>query len=158
MKKHIIASMLLLAFCASLFAADLPITASAVVPSNQAQKANGVAGATIAAGETVFLQASDNKYYLADGNDTNKMPVHGIAANSASAGQPITILVSDPNLTIGTHGQDLGTPFFQSANAGKVCPLEDVTTGNQTTAIFITKTTTTVVFSLLGPGGTVPTP
>lgn len=157
MKTPAFAFITLLALASSIFGADLSITASSVVPSAQANKANGTAGDTIAAGETVFQDATDgNKFKKADGNDSTKMPVYGMAINSASNGQPITVLLSDPNLTIGSHGQALGTPFFQSATAGKVCPLADVATGNQTTAILVILTSTTVVFKPLGPGGAVP--
>lgn len=158
--KHLITSFLALFLITNIcVAADLSITASAVVPSSQAQKQSGTAGATIAAGETVYQDTADgNKYKLADGNNTLAMPVVGMAINSASAGQPITILLSDPALTIGTHGVALGTPFFQSANAGKVCPFADLAEANQTTAIFIILTTTTVNFRPLGPGGAIPAP
>lgn len=138
--------------------ANLSITASAVVPSSGATRINGgTAGETIAAGETVFQDTTDgNKWKLADGNDVAKMPVGGIAINSASAGQPIAVCTADPALTIGTHGVALGTPYFQSATPGKVCPLADLASGNQTTCLLITLTTTTVRFGLLGPGGAIP--
>jgi hypothetical protein len=137
--------------------ADLSITPSAVVRSSAAQVQSGVAGATIAAGETVFQDTADgNKFKLADGNDSTKMPVHGIAANSASNGQPLVVILNDPALTIGTHSAALGTPFFQSATPGKVCPFADLAAGNLTTFIFTALTTTTVAFRQGTPGGAIP--
>lgn len=138
--------------------ADLSITPSAVIPSMGAQRiSNATAGATIAAGELVYQDTTDgNKFKLSDGNDANKLPVTGIAINSASAGQPISVVTYDPALTIGAHGQALGTPFFQSATPGKVCPFADLAAGNFVTCTFIILSTTTVYFKPCGPGGAIP--
>lgn len=135
--------------------ADLTISASAVVRSTSALTINGNAGETIAAGETVYLNETDGKYYLADGNDTDKMPVAGIANNSASNNQPIVIIQQDPDLTIGAHGATVGDAFFQSANAGKVCPLADLAAGNQATSLMVVKTSTAVSFGII-TGGVIP--
>lgn len=135
--------------------ADLTITASAVKKSTDGQINTGFAGETIAAGETVYFDSSLNQYLKADGNVSGKMPVVGIAWNSASLEQPITVIFVDPELTIGTHGIAIGTPLFQSATPGKLCPLADLTTGNQATALMVVKTTTTVAFGII-TGGTVP--
>lgn len=136
--------------------ANLSITATAVVPSTSAVKLNGKAGETVAAGEIVYLTSTSNTYSLADANDNTKLPAAGIAGNSAGTGQALQVIVSDPSLTIGTHGVALGTPYFLSATPGKVCPLADLTTGDYTTAVFITKTTTTVAFGILAGGAAIP--
>ena len=137
--------------------ANLSITANSVVPSTSAVKLNGgKAGEAIAAGELVYLTSTSNTYSLADANDNTKLPVAGIAGNSAGTGQALQVIVSDPSLTIGTHGVALGTPYFLSATAGKACPLADLTTGDYTTAVFITKTTTTVSFGILAGGAAIP--
>lgn len=130
--------------------ADTSITASAVVPSAAAVIEKGIAGATIAAGETVYRDSTTALFQLADGNDATKMPVKGIAVNSASAGQPLSVVKEDPALTIGTHGVALGTPLFQSPNAGKVCPFADLAAGNLTTPLMVVRSTTTVAFGIIG--------
>jgi hypothetical protein len=136
--------------------ANLSITANSVVPSTSAVKLNGKAGEAIAAGEIVYLTSTSNTYSLADANDNTKLPAAGIAGNSAGTGQALQVIVSDPSLTIGTHGVALGTPYFLSRTAGKACPLADLTTGDYTTAVFITKTTTTVAFGILAGGAAIP--
>ena len=135
--------------------ADLSITAGSVVPSTTAQKENKPAGAAISGGDLLYLDTSTtpNTLKLADGNDATKMPVYGIAANTAGIGQNVQVIKSDPNLAIGAHGLGLGIPMFASATPGKCCPLADVSTGNLTTCVFVTNTNTTVYFNIAGGVG-----
>ena len=73
-------------------ATDLSITAANVAPSSGAQYADGTAGATITAGQAVYLDTSANTYKLADCDATAATAViAGIALNGASSGQPIKI-------------------------------------------------------------------
>jgi hypothetical protein len=132
--------------------ADLSITAGAVVPSNAAQKVTGKAGAAISGGQIVYLDSTTTPptYKLADGNDPTKLPAAGIAGNTAGIGQYIQVIVSDPGLTIGAHSLGIGIPMFLSANPGMICPVADIATGNLTTLVFVTNTTTTVSFGLVG--------
>lgn len=132
---------------------NLAITAGDVVPTNTASKLNGKAGEAISAGEIVYLDTATNTYKLADGNDSTKLPAIGIAGNTAGVGQQVQIVTKDENLTIGTHGLGLGIPMFLSATAGKVCPLADISTGNQTTCVMVTNTSTTVSFGIIGGVG-----
>jgi hypothetical protein len=135
--------------------ADLSITAGSVVPSSSATKVNGKAGEAINAGQTVFLDTTaSNTYKLADGNDSTKMPVAGIAGNTAGTGQALQVITADPALTIGSHGLGNGIPLFQSATAGGICPFADLSTGNKTTCVAVTATNTTVWFGLVGGTGT----
>jgi len=133
--------------------ADLSITAGSVVPSALAVKLNGKAGAAVNGGQTVFLDTATATYKLADGNDATKLPVAGIAGNTAGIGQNLQVITSDPNLAIGTHSLGLGIPHFQSATPGMLCPLADISTANQTTCLFVTNTTTTVSFGIIGGVG-----
>jgi Uncharacterized conserved protein (DUF2190) len=133
--------------------ADISITASDVLQSSGTPTTKGIAGEAIAAGETVY-QNDDGKLYRADGNDSTKLPVAGIAVNSApGAGQPFNYAVTDDSLTIGAHGLGNGIPLFQSANPGKICQLADVGTGNLTTCVGVTNSTTKITFGVLGGNG-----
>jgi hypothetical protein len=132
---------------------DLSITATSVVPSTSAVKFLAKLGATCNGGQTVYLDTSTNTYKLADGNDATKMPVAGILCGSGGSGQTVQAVSSDPNLTIGTHGLGLGIPMFQSATAGGICPAADLSTGNLTTCLMVTNTTTTVSFGIIGGVG-----
>lgn len=131
--------------------ADVIINPADVLQSQGTQGQKVIAGEAIAAGETVYLSA-DTKYYKADGNDGSKMPVKGVAINSApKAGQPLVIVGEDDQLTIGAHGVGTGIPLFQSANPGKLCQLADVGAGNKTTCVGVTASATK--FSLRPVGG-----
>ncbi len=133
--------------------ADVTIAASSVLATSTAPKRAILAGEAVTAGETVYRN-SDGKRYKADGNDSSKMPVEGMALNSTSAaGQPLEIVTEDDNLTIGTHGLGTGIPIFQSANAGKVCPFADVGAGNLTTCIGVTNSATAIAFKPVGGNG-----
>jgi hypothetical protein len=109
--------------------ADLVITASSVVPGSGAKKTTGTAGASITAGQVVYLDSSAGTYKLADCNSgtTAALSPAGIALNGAASGQPITVLESGP-VTIGaTVTQGVG--YYLSATAGGICPVADLTTG-----------------------------
>lgn len=135
--------------------ADVSITASAVVPSAAAQRTQGIAGATIAAGQLVYKDTGDsNKFKTVDSDSATvlaRTPT-GIAINSASAGQPINVCTSDPDLVIGTHSQALGTVLLASDTAGGIMPDADVETGDYVTVVGIAKTTTTIAFGILVGG------
>lgn len=132
---------------------DISITPSAVIPSTSADRRQIVFGATVTAGQTVFKNTTDGKYYLADGNDATKMPVEGMAIDGGSAAQPGFIVIKDPALAIGSHGAGIGIPLFQSATAGGVCPFADLASGNQTTCLGVTNDATHIYFNPTGGVG-----
>jgi len=71
--------------------AAISITAANVLKSSLGQRSNGIAGATITAGQALYIDTGDsNKLKLADANGTAPANTFaGIAENSASAGQPV---------------------------------------------------------------------
>lgn len=70
--------------------ATYTITASAVVPPATIS-GGGLAGEALAAGDVLYLLATDGKLYLADSNDTAaKAAAIGVAVNTAAAGQPVS--------------------------------------------------------------------
>jgi hypothetical protein len=136
--------------------ADLSLTAANIVPSVNALKGNGIAGETITAGQTVYKKASDGLYYKADGNDTTKVPVAGIAVCGVANGQPFFFIYEDPALAVGTHGAGTGTPLFQSTTPGGICAAADLATGNRTTLLGITTSATTVAVKIVDGGVAIP--
>lgn len=129
--------------------ANLDITPSAVVPSPTSTTIHFqpvmIGGEAIAAGDTVCQLATDSKAYKADANDADKRDVKGIAgASGAAAGQRVDVITETPSLTIGTHGVAIGTPLFQSATPGKMCPLADLATGDLPVLIAYVASTTTI--------------
>ena len=134
--------------------ADLTITAASVVKGSTAKTVNGTAGATITAGQVVYLDASDNKYKLAD-NDSATAAVRspaGLALHGASSNQPLTILTEGP-VTIGATVA-VGVIYCLSSTAGGICPSTDIAAGDYNTIIGI-GTSTTVIDVKLHEAGAV---
>lgn len=109
--------------------ADLVITAASVLAGSGAKKVHGTAGATVTAGQVVYLDAATNTYKLADNNSVTaavRSPA-GIALHSAASGQPLTILSAGP-ITIGAT-VTAGVAYYLSDTPGGVCPVADLLTG-----------------------------
>lgn len=121
---------------------DLSITAASVLAGTGARKKLGAAGATVTAGKVVYLDESDSEYKLADCDSATaavRSPA-GIALNGASDGQPLVVLEEGP-VTIGAT-MTAGTTYYLSPNAGGICPLADVLTGDYPVIIGIATSTT----------------
>lgn len=117
-----------------------PTTTSTIHVLGQAT----IAGEPINAGQSVALY-TDGRYYLADTDNADKKNVAGIAGNSAAAaGQRVDIISASPALEVGAHGVAVGTPLFQSATPGALCPLADLTTGAYPTLVAYTASATTL--------------
>lgn len=113
--------------------ADLTITATSVLAGGNAQTLDGTAGATITAGQVVYLDSTTGTYKLAD-NDSATAAVRspaGIALNGAATGQPVEVLTSG-NITIGAT-VTAGVAYYLSSTAGGICPVADLGTGDYPT-------------------------
>lgn len=122
--------------------ADLTITAASVVAGSGAITVTGTAGATITAGQVVYLDTADSKYKLADNNSATELartPV-GIALHGAALDQPLTILTSGP-VTIGAT-MTAGVAYYLSDTPGGICPVADLLTGEYPSIIGIATSTT----------------
>lgn len=128
--------------------AELSITAANVVKvaGGNAVLNRGTAGATITAGQAVFIDTADsNLIKLADANDTlAKSQVAGVAAHGASTGQPIAYWISGP-VTIGaTVVQDM--IYVVGTTLGAIMPISDV--ANASYASVIGRATSTTVLTI----------
>jgi hypothetical protein len=75
--------------------ADLSIMATDVVPASGATFLRGTAGGTITAGMACYYDNSDNTYKAGDcETSATTAAVVGIAANGASAGQPVVLVTA----------------------------------------------------------------
>jgi hypothetical protein len=103
---------------------SLPTT---VLPGADAVLRQGTAGVVIAAGEAVFLDATDNRYKLADADaSAASAAAVGIAINSAQIGQPV-YLVTEGTLT-GASGLATGQTYVLANVAGDLATaLSDLT-------------------------------
>jgi hypothetical protein len=127
------------AFVAPAFAADLTVTAANVVAGAAAVTREGVAGVTVTAGQTLYRDAADSRWKLADNNSATaaaRSP-RGIALNGAAAGQPVLVLTDGP-VTIGATLTP-GVVYYLSANAGGIAPVADLATGMYPTIVGIAK-------------------
>lgn len=111
--------------------AEVTITASAVAPvvaptANPTLTEQRVAGATIAAGQWVYLDtANSNVAKLAQSDGTVlEAAVAGMALNSASTGQPVTIAIGG-TVTVGSVVA-AGVFYFLSSTAGNMELFTDV--------------------------------
>jgi hypothetical protein len=125
--------------------ADITITASNVVAGTGVPTKTGIAGATIAAGDIVYLDTTTTgKWQLAD-SDAATAEARGLtgsigmALNSAALNQPIVVQTEGP-VTVGavlTAGQAL----YLSDTPGKLCPLADDVGGDYITLVGLASST-----------------
>lgn len=122
--------------------ADLIITAANVIADSRARTTLGKAGATITAGQIVYLDSATATYKLADNNSATvaaRSPV-GVALNGASSGQPLVVAESG-RVTIGAT-LTAGVAYYLSDTPGGLCPVADVGAGEYSTIIGIAVSTT----------------
>lgn len=124
--------------------ADLTITAASVAAGSGAKKTTGTAGASVTAGQVVYLDSTTSTYKLAD-NDSATAAVRspaGIALHAAASGQPLTVLTSGP-ITIGATTA-IGVVYCLSSTAGGICPSADIATGDYNTIVGIGTSTSVI--------------
>jgi hypothetical protein len=120
---------------------NLSITAASVQVASTIPLTRGVAGATIAAGDALYVDTSDsNKMKLAVATSAAAAVFAGIATHAALAGQPILYIPAGA-ITIGAT-LHVGTIYVVSATAGKICPAADLVAGNYVTIIGMPSSTT----------------
>lgn len=131
--------------------ADLTITAANVVAGSTATVEGGTSGATITAGQVVYLDESTGKYGLADTDSATAgvRAVRGVALHAASDGQPLKICKAGP-LTIGST-IEAGVAYYLSGTAGGVCPVADVATGDYAAIIGMGISTTVLQIDIQSP-------
>lgn len=132
--------------------ADLTITAANVAAGSGAVKRTGTAGATVTAGQVVYLDSSDNKYKLADCDSATaavRSPA-GIALHASLNGQPLTILESGP-ITIGATIA-ASVAYYLSPNAGGICPVADLASGDYAVLLGLGASTTVLTVDIQEAG------
>jgi hypothetical protein len=127
--------------------ADLSITAANVVAVSGATTARGTAGATITAGQLVYLDSSDNELKLADSNDTAaKSVVVGVALHASLDGQPLAYLTSG-QITIGAT-VSLGKVYVLSTTAGGIAPIDDIASTEYISVLGVATTTAIITVNI----------
>jgi len=106
----------------------LTITAASVVPQSNAIFSQEVAGETITAGMSVYIDTTTGKAMKADANASASTAVaRGIATHGASNGQPLRVQI-DGDINMGAT-LTVNTAYVVGATAGDVAPIADLTTG-----------------------------
>lgn len=135
-------------------AADLSITAASVIPGANARYHDGIAGATLTAGQPVYADPADSgKLKLVDANTAahfaSTVTVIGIMVNGGSAGQQVRCVIWDDDLTIGATVSMSAPIYVVSATAGGIAPSADIAATMYPVVLFIAKSTTKVIFDPL---------
>lgn len=133
--------------------AAISITAANVLGSANAERVTQYkAAAAITAGQAVYLNAA-SQWALADSDaslGTAVTDIRGIAENSApGAGQPLTVVVSDPNFTLGGTLTN-GSTVYLFTTAGALSIADVPTTGAKPVIFGIANSTSTMVIPRYG--------
>ena len=134
---------------------DIAITPANVIPGSDAVIEHGWAGATITAGQVVYLaESTDSRYRLADSNVETPAEVHvvrGIALHGASNGQPLAIAKAGP-VTIG-GALVANVAYYLSDVPGGIAPIADVQALEFPTVIGMSTSTTVLDIDIQSGGG-----
>lgn len=123
--------------------ADYSFTAANVTLSSGPQPVDYIAGATITAGQAVYLDTSDNRVKLADADAIATAAAIGVAAHGASTGQPLKVYGPGSVVAFG-GGFTAGVAVYVSPTAGGLCPVADVLSGDSPTIVGLPRSTSLV--------------
>ena len=116
--------------------ADLTITNIDVISTVNAE--NGVAGEAIAKYSVLYLNSTDNKFYLSsnDVNDATSIATHLALTTSILDGQLLVIDIRrDYVLALTGPTLVVGSIYVLSSTPGKIAPEADLVTGDRVTVI-----------------------
>lgn len=133
----------------------LSITATQVQPGTDASVVfrQGIAGATITAGQAVYLDATTDTYKLADSDlSAAGAAAVGIALNGAAAGQPLRIQCAG-DITIGAAAtMTVGVIYVLSSTAGGIAPAADIVAGVRVTLLGVASSASVLRMALFASG------
>jgi hypothetical protein len=134
--------------------ADVTVTAADVLKTDGAT-GKGTAGATITAGQALYIDSTDSSSLKPADADVEASAVCvGIALHGSADGQPIEYQKTG---TIDIGGTvTVGTPYFVSTTAGGIAPIADLLTGDYVTLIGIATAATDIKLNIDASGVTVP--
>jgi hypothetical protein len=110
--------------------ADLTVTAASVLWTS-GTKQTGVAGATVTAGQAVYLDSSTSTLKLAQSDGTAaEADAVGIALHAAGSGQPLVYASQGALINIGATTTK-ATTYMVATTAGGVAPQADLVSTNK---------------------------
>lgn len=126
--------------------ADLVITAANVKPGTDAVVEQVKWGATVTAGQPVYQNATDRKFYPADANGTGTREVYGIALSGGAVDQ-VGVVQRSGRIAIGATVV-VGETYVLSGTAGGVAPVADITSGSNVVHLGVAATATEIKMSI----------
>lgn len=125
--------------------AAISVTATSVAPGSSCTTASGTAGATITAGQVLYIDtANSNVLKLADTDSSDlTSTVAGIALHGASSGQPITY-ATDGLVTFNAVLVASKVYIAGATAAGDINPVADHTTGWRMSILGVAMSTTSL--------------
>jgi hypothetical protein len=127
--------------------ADLTITAANVKKTDSTLITEGIAGATVTAGQPVYKDSTaSNKLKPADADVLASAAAVGIALHGASADQPLKYATGG-NLTLGAV-MTAGAVYVVSTTAGGIAPVADLGSGDFVTLLGIATSTSNLKLSI----------
>lgn len=130
------------------------VTFTGVRPASSLTTTEPVAaGATIAAGEVVYLDTADsNKAKLADNNASAATAVvKGIALTSGVSGSGL-IVATGNSITLVGASMTQGLTYYLGATAGQIVPEADLATGNYVCRLGVASSATQLELSIANTG------
>jgi len=124
---------------------------TAVRPTSDTVSQKVTYGATVSAGQTVYLDTTDNEYKLAGATSTTLAKVKGVAITPGVDGGEGYIATDGSIILVGTT-MGVGEHYVASATAGGIAPEADLTTGNICTDIGRASSATTLRLSIAATG------
>lgn len=135
--------------------ADIVIIPANVLPSQNVQPTQGVAGETIVQGDVLYLDTATRAYKKAQANGASPAnTVAGVAVTGGSLNQPLLLVQKDPNFLVGGTVAP-GETIVLSDTPGKMCPDADPVSGSTKIVLGIGLPGNHMIFSPL-VGGAVP--
>jgi hypothetical protein len=133
--------------------ADISITAASVLASTSASTNEGFAGATITAGQSLYLDTVTNTLKLADADGTSPInTIAGIALNGASSGQPVKYAIKDASFTLGATLLAGDVVYLSDTPGGLTSTIAELEAGDKVIVVGVMTTTTLMNLSPVAGG------
>lgn len=114
---------------------------------------SGIAGASITAGDAVYIDGTDsNKIKLADPTDAATDAAVGIAVSNATTGSTVLYAKSGAVVDIGGTVAVGGVYVCSGASAGGIAPEADLTSGDYVTILGVAITATNIKLNVFVSG------
>ncbi len=132
--------------------ADVSVTAGNVVAGSDAVIKHGVLGATVTAGQTVYLDTADGRFKLYDADSATVLvhTLYGVALNGGSSGQPVAVQTGGSITIGGTVTQ--GLVYVGSDTPGGIMPAADLEAGDFTAILGVATSASVIKLGIVNSG------